>query len=189
MKNLSSPRLDRVKSPMSFPFLFNIGASVMRPGLGIREAKIWSSQATVPSPTTEYLAKPEISIKPTPLRTDCVSSATCSKSVERRHENLSCTPSGANQSGTSSPKALPICAPADMHERSHVENLAVHPEIPANRVVGIHREEGRLEDGLGVLAELLQRILRIAHGAGGSLLAVRQGIKHRRIIIPLSIGG
>ena len=89
-----------------------MGASVMRPGFGIREAKIWSSQTKAPSPTTEYLAKPEISIKPTPLRTDCVSSATYSKSVERRHENLSCTPSGANQSGTSSPKALPICAPA-----------------------------------------------------------------------------
>ena len=36
-------------------------------------------------------------------RTVRTSSATCAKSVERRHENSSLTPSGANHSGTSSP--------------------------------------------------------------------------------------
>jgi hypothetical protein len=59
-----------------------------------------------------YLAKPELSISPTPSRTARASSPTVSKSVERCQLKLSRTPGGANQSGTSSPAAAPNCAPA-----------------------------------------------------------------------------
>jgi len=63
-------------------------------------------------PVTENLPKPEMSMTPTPVRTALHSAPTWSKSVERRHEKVSSTPAGAYQSGTSSPKLAPICAPS-----------------------------------------------------------------------------
>src|SRR5690606_16544096 len=96
------PKFATVKSPISLPSSFSIGASAMRPGAGSLQASIRSSQSPALSPVTRYLAKLEISIRPTRLRTACTSAATCSKSVERRHENSSLAPCGAYQSGTSS---------------------------------------------------------------------------------------
>ena len=103
MNHSPSPRLASVKSPISLPSSFSIGASVMRPGFGSLQASIRSSQAAAPSPVTLYLAKFEISARPTPSRTVATSLATWEKSLERRHENSSLTPSGAYHSGTSSP--------------------------------------------------------------------------------------
>src|SRR5918992_807318 len=99
---LGLPRLASEKSPISLPSCFSIGASVMRPGFGSLQASRRSSQPAAPSPVTLYLAKDEISDRPTNVRTVFTSIATCSKSLERRHENLSLTPSGAYHSGTSS---------------------------------------------------------------------------------------
>ena len=103
MNHSSLPGLASVKSPISLPSCLSIGVSVMRPGFGSRQASMRSSQPAAPSPFTEYLAKLEISQSPTRSRTVRTSLATCSKSVERRHEKSSLTPSGANHSGTSSP--------------------------------------------------------------------------------------
>ena len=43
-----APRLASVKSPISLPSSFSIGASVMRPGFGSLQASIRSSQAAAP---------------------------------------------------------------------------------------------------------------------------------------------
>src|SRR5437899_434068 len=87
MNHSPSPTLASVKSPISLPSSLSIGASVMRPGLGSLQASMRSSQAAAPSPVISYLAKLEISDRPTPPRTAATSLATWLKSVERRHEN------------------------------------------------------------------------------------------------------
>ncbi len=101
-----------MKSPITRPSSFSIGASTIRPVSGSRPASIRSSQASAPGPLTAYCAKPEMSRMPTAARTARTSAATWGKSVERRHENASRTPGGANQSGTSRPQAAPNSAPS-----------------------------------------------------------------------------
>ena len=89
MKKSPSPSFASVKSPISLPSCFSIGASTMRPTSGIRQARIRSSQLSAPGPFTVYFANPEISMIPTFCRTFFASSPTVSKSVERRQENSS----------------------------------------------------------------------------------------------------
>ena len=112
MKKPRAPRFASVKSPMTLPSSLSIGASTMRPSRGMRLASIRSSHPRAPGPVTRYFANPEVSVRPTRSRTARHSAPTCSKSTERRQENTSSTPGGANQRGVSSPHAAPNCAPA-----------------------------------------------------------------------------
>ena len=60
-----------------------MGASAMRPGGGMRLARTRSSRARAPGPVNPCLAKPVVSMRPTPVRTARTSSATTSKALER----------------------------------------------------------------------------------------------------------
>src|SRR5439155_10958920 len=89
------------------------GDSVNRSSRGSLFARIRSSQAPAPGPVTSYLAKLEISERPTALRTARHSSPTGPCAFERRYVTSSraSLPFGANHSGYSSPKAVPTTAP------------------------------------------------------------------------------
>ena len=101
-----------MKSPISLPASFSIGASAIRPVRGIRFASSPSSQASAPGPVTANLAKLAISVTPTPSRTARTSVPTALKSFERWKDSRSSagSPAGAYQSGTSMPQVTPITA-------------------------------------------------------------------------------
>ncbi len=72
-----------MKSPISFPVSFNIGARAIRPFLGILLVSSFSKNSLAPVPLNSCFAKPVISISPTFSRTPLTSSATTGKALDR----------------------------------------------------------------------------------------------------------
>ena len=89
-----------------------MGVSAIRPGIGIRPASRRSSHTLAPGPSTRNLAKPVVSIRPTPARTASVSARTRSQALERPKVTSSTgsSPGAWNHNAVSSPNESPNTA-------------------------------------------------------------------------------
>ena len=109
----SGPSFARVKSPIRAPRGLSMGVSTILPSAGRRLASSRPSHGPAPGPVISYLAKPEVSVMPTPSRTARHSSPTGPCALERRKVRVSTgsAPGGAYHSACSSPNAAPNTAP------------------------------------------------------------------------------
>ena len=97
---------------MRLPAGLVIGVSAIRPGIGIRPASSRSSHTLAPGPENRNLAKPVVSIMPTPARTASVSARTRSQALDRPNVTSSTgsSPASWNHSADSSPNESPNTA-------------------------------------------------------------------------------